>query len=42
MFEECLNVVPAQRFPGEQPSLLLALKIVPKTGNKQITLVTKL
>src|ERR1700733_1902564 len=42
ILEKCLYVLPAKRFLGEKPSLLLALKIVPKACNKKIFLVAEL
>jgi hypothetical protein len=42
IFEKCLDVLPAKRLLGEKPSLLLALKIVPKARYKKIFLVSEL
>jgi hypothetical protein len=36
ILEKSLDVLPAKRLLGEEPSLLLALKIVPKARYKEI------
>jgi hypothetical protein len=40
--EKSLDVLPAKRLLGEKPSLLLALKIVPKARYKKFFLVSEL
>jgi hypothetical protein len=42
ILEKSLDVPPSKRLLGEKPSLLLALKIVPKARYKKIFLVSEL
>jgi hypothetical protein len=42
ILEKNLDIVPAKRFLGEKPPLLLALKIVPKARYEKIFLVSEL
>jgi hypothetical protein len=41
ILDKILDVLPAKRLPGENSSLLLTLKVMPQTGNKEIFLVSE-